>query len=312
MKRKRRKPDIPTRRSGTFDPDMPSLLELERFDSSSFQQWTAAGRALDALYSSLYFELEPLRQRDGQVLLDALRRAAIQGFEFQEWCRLVDYRCSLTPLSMVGSTNGIGGRFNIGKQIGPGTITPFPSLYLGENYETAFRERFAFSASTSKSGLSATDFALRSEASFSQVRLRGALDYVVDVGDLAALQRFVDVIRKYKTPRSAVTLSRRLAMKSPPMMIRSAMGLQRQLLHPNWRAMPNQFSIPSNSQIFGRLISAAGIHGILYPSVRNSDKRCLAVFPQNWKGTTSFVELMDTAPAPTVLARLDGGACAIN
>lgn len=307
MARRRRKPAITHKKSGAPDPDMPSLLELERFDEASFKQWKSAGAGLDALYTSLYFDLEPARQRDGQRQLDAVRRVAIQDFHFDGWCRIVDYQYSLTPLSTAGSVRSVGGRFNLGQDIAPGSITPFPALYIAEDYPTAFREKFGLAPGESRAGMSARELALRVESSFTSLRLRGVLDFVIDAGDTDALQPFVEVIRQYALPKSAVTNSRKLAMKSPPLLIRSAASLQRQLLHRNWRSMPVQFSIPANSQIFGRVASAAGLHGILYPSARNSDKRCLALFPQNWKGSGSHVELIDPPPVATVDTRLDGG-----
>lgn len=307
MKGRRRKPPIPRKKSGAPDPDMASLLELERFTDSSFKQWIAASKGLDALYSGLYFDLEPSRQRDGQDLLDAARRSAIQDFQFDGWSRIVDYQFSLTPLSTLGSVRGIGGRFNIGQQISPGTITSFPALYVAEDYETAFREKFGMPKDDNRSGLKAHEFALRTEASFTQVRVRGAIDFLLDVGDVTRLQLFTDIIKKYPLPKSAITLSRNLGMKSPPLMVRTAAGLQRQLLHKNWRSMPIQFSIPSNSQIFARVASAAGLHGILFPSVRNAQKRCLALFPQNWGGSASHIELLDKAPTQVAVSRIDGG-----
>lgn len=80
------------------------------------------------------------------------------------------------------------------------------------------------------------------------------------------------------------------------------------LLHANWRTDPVQYGLPSNPQVFGRLCAAAGAHGILYPSARNSGKHCLALFPQNWRGSGSYVELMDPCPAGTTVRRLDGTA----
>lgn len=307
MKGRRRKPTITRRKSGATDPDMPSLLELERFTDASFRQWISAGKSLDALYTGLYFDLEPQRQRNGQDLLDAVRRSAFQDHKFEDWARIVDYQYTLSPLSTLGSVKGIGGRFNIGQQISPGTITPFPALYIAEDYETAFREKFVLPKSEERSGLKAQEFALRSEASFTQVRLRGSIDFLVDIGDVSKLQPFVDIIKKYTLPISARMRSRYLAMKSPPLMVRTPASLLRQLLHPSWRTMPIQFSVPSNSQIFARVASAAGLHGILYPSARNSQKRCLALFPQNWKGSASYVEIADPVPSVSMISRIDGG-----
>ena len=70
--------------------------------------------------------------------------------------------------------------------------------------------------------------------------------------------------------------------------------------------LPQQFDLPANSQIFGRIAAAAGIHGILYPSSRHVAKRCIALFPQNWPETNSFIEVTDQAPEGTHLTRIDG------
>jgi hypothetical protein len=70
--------------------------------------------------------------------------------------------------------------------------------------------------------------------------------------------------------------------------------------------LPTQFDLPSNSQIFGRLVGAAGVHAILYPSARNSTHRCLALYPRNWGGSVSFIELADATPAGVQVSRLDG------
>lgn len=78
------------------------------------------------------------------------------------------------------------------------------------------------------------------------------------------------------------------------------------VLHPNWRMLPQQFDLPASSQIFGRIAAAAGIHGILYPSSRHVAKRCLALFPQNWAGSGSFVQVSDEAPEGAQLTRIDG------
>jgi hypothetical protein len=69
--------------------------------------------------------------------------------------------------------------------------------------------------------------------------------------------------------------------------------------------LPQQFDLPSNSQIFGRIAAAAGLHGILYPSARQVAKRCLALFPQNWADSGSFVEVGDEAPQDARLTRID-------
>jgi hypothetical protein len=81
--------------------------------------------------------------------------------------------------------------------------------------------------------------------------------------------------------------------------------LQRQLLDPNWRLQPTQHDLPSNSQIFGRIAAAAGVHALLFPSSKNSPKRCLALFPQNWARSESFVKVVGALPAGASVVRVD-------
>lgn len=305
MRRSRRPRPPEARRRPSGEPDLPSLLELERFTQASLRQWLATKGNLDGLQRALYFELEPLRQRNEGRLLEALRSQALPSFSFEGWSRILDYRYGLQPLSVAGSLKGEGGRFNIGADLSPGAFTPFPALYIAEDYEAAFRERFS-APSTPKSGeLSVQELALRAPGSFTQVRLRGMVETVIDVGNPEALKLFAGVLREFPIPKDVRRLARTLGLHPPPWLVRSPTTLQRQLLHPNWRMLPQQFDLPSNSQIFGRIALAAGINGILYPSARQVAKRCLALFPQNWGASNCFVEVTDEAPEGAWLTRID-------
>ncbi|MHB8391284.1 MAG: RES family NAD+ phosphorylase [Acidobacteriaceae bacterium] len=48
----------------------------------------------------------------------------------------------------------------------------------------------------------------------------------------------------------------------------------------------------------------AGIEGILYPSKR-SGKECLAIFPDNFAMTSSYIQLDDEPPHARVERRID-------
>ena len=192
------------------------------------------------------------------------------SYAFKHWSRIVDYRYSLDPLSTIGSLKGDGGRFNIGAELSPGTFTPFPALYVAEDYETAFGERFGRVDKRRARTLSTHEFALRVPASFTQVRLNGNIEQVIDVGDLDSLKPFIDILRTFPVPRVVLQTARQLGLRQTSWLIRSASLLQRKLLHPNWRLVPAQFDLPANSQIFARLAVAAGLHGNLEPLPANS------------------------------------------
>jgi hypothetical protein len=69
--------------------------------------------------------------------------------------------------------------------------------------------------------------------------------------------------------------------------------------------LPMQYDLPANCQVFGRLASAAGLHAIRYPSARHEGRQCLALFPQNWRGSGCFVQVADPVPPEARLVRID-------
>jgi hypothetical protein len=290
------------------ESDLPSLAELDRFSAASLHRWLEAATQLSSLHRSLYFALESLRQRDAPRLIDAVGSSTLNNFRFEAWSRIVDYRYSLEPLSTAGSVRNEGGRFNIGAALSPGAFTAFPALYIAEDYPTAFLERFGSKPDLRGAALSAEELALRKPGSFTQVRLRGNLENVLDAGNLEALRPVVNIIKEFPLPKAVTLVARKLGLRQSPWLIRSPITMQRQLLHPHWRMLPMQFDLPSNSQIFGRLVSGAGIHAILYPSIRASAHRCLALFPQNWLGSASFVEVIDALPEEARVIRIDGSS----
>ncbi len=133
----------------------------------------------------------------------------------------------------------------------------------------------------------AEEVTLRRLTSFTHVKLKGAVDSIIDIANPQALKAIVSVIARFKMPNNVLPVARALGLR-PPGLIRTTSALQRQLLHSNWRMQPSQYDLPANSQIFGRLRVAAGAHGILYPSAKDNSKQCLALFPQNWRASESF------------------------
>jgi len=283
----------------------PSLAELDRFTVASQRQWLTAAKRVDKLQRALYFGLERSRNERTKQLLGALRFAARQSFDLKHWSRIVDHQYTLDPLSLTGSHRK-SGRFHIGADLNPVMFTPFPALYLGEHYEVAFHECFGNDPTAKRGGLTAHELALRAPSSFTHVRVRGHIDRVLDLDDSDALAEFAKIIGSMAMPKEVTRLVRELGLKRGPSMIRNGAMLRRQLLTPNWRANPMQFDLPANSQIFGRIAAAAGIHALLYPSVRAGGGRCLALYIQNWPGSTSYVELEDSLPPNMGRNRWDG------
>jgi hypothetical protein len=313
------------RRRGSRPPSRPhstaegelSLTQLEQFSELSLKQWKESSSTLQTLQTELFFGLELARQQHSSELIEAIRSNCIAGEPFEEWARIVDYRYCLAPLSVAGSLQSDGGRFNIGAGLNPAAFASFPALYVAQDYPTAYREKFGTAVEDKGRAqrpvkLTSSELALRSPGSFTHVALRGRIELLVDIAGLPALQSFAHVLRAFAVPERVRKLSRKLGLRSPPMLVRSAAGLQRQLLHPNWRINPVQFGLPSNSQVFGRIAVAAGAHGIRYPSARQSGAYCMALFPQNWKHSQSFIEVIGGAPSQATLTRIDGGTSSLQ
>lgn len=267
----------PTERRGAQLSSTPSLAELENFSEAGLRQWRTGWKRYRDLYSELYFGLERQRAQCTDEIMDALRKNAAQPLALENWARIVDYQHGLAPLSIAGSLRSEGGRFNIGGRLNPAAFAPFGALYIADSHATAFAEKFDMRRGEMRDGLSAQDLALRTPASYSFVAIDGLIERCFDVGDRAALEDVVRIMAKFRTPPRVYRLARTIK-KVPPGLVQTAPRLQSELLHSTWDTLPMHFDLPSNSQIFGRLVHAAGFHGIAYPSGR-SPGRCLALFP---------------------------------
>ena len=93
------------------------------------------------------------------------------------------------------------------------------------------------------------------------------------------------------------------------MLVRTSKQLRESFLCSNWRNYPAQFEIPSNSQIFGRLLNSIGFEGIIYPSAKSKGK-CIAVFTHNLIHSDSYIELADEPPSNVTHTRLGAENCA--
>ncbi len=248
-----------------------------------------------------YSALQHQRSAVAEAIAEALARARSGPFPFRAWMRVVDYRYTNHPLSVVGSVKSIaGGRFNIG-DLDPIKFAPFPALYLASDHATVLAETLGQPGDSD--GLTQNELALRSKRSYSCVAVNGLMETVIDLSKMDRLRQFVDVIGKFKLSVSIREDAKRLGI--PGAIVSSIAGLETALFALHWRAMPMQMGVPASSQIFGQLVARAGIEGIVFPSVRSdSGGTSLAVFPQNLQGD-SFVELADPAAPATKHARLD-------
>lgn len=273
-------------------------------------EWLESGRVSDIvkskkLYEDLvefhwryYFELAFQRNKIRDELNASLRDAAAP-FEFSQWQRIVKYKYSLDPLSATGSLSDPGGRFNIGA-IDTTRYPMFPALYLAADKGTALAE--VLGREKDVGSLTPEELALTKPDSISAVSVSGKLDAVLDIRVSGNLSEFVNLIKTFRLSRPLIVEARRL--RFPVQLIATVAELKRVLMLDNWRNWPMLYDVPAGGQIFGGIAVDAGIEGILYESVLTG-KKCLAVFPQNFQNSSSYVELDDPAPSDYVRTRMD-------
>jgi RES domain-containing protein len=300
----KRSPRPPPQSKGAPTPGSTSILELDRFTEASLEKWRAASKDLDELQAVLYFALEPDRRRLRPELIAALQQVPPVSIHGGSWCRIVSYRYSHQPLSCAGSLQSVGGRFNAGVDLDETALNPWPALYLAQDYETAFREKFQMPSDHLAEGLKPHELALEPGASHSCVLLGVKLNRVFDMTATHAFDAVAKVFRKIKMPPQAGPILKRLKQpKSSVYMAQTPLQLRQLVLKNNWRVLPIQYGLPAQSQVFAELIRAAGYEGILYPSTKGSGQ-CLAIYPE-FLGDDSFVELADGAPPGVKHPRLD-------
>ncbi|MGE0030712.1 MAG: RES family NAD+ phosphorylase [Steroidobacteraceae bacterium] len=236
-------------------------------------------------------------------LLASLRAKPAAQFTFSNWVRIVDYRYCLAPLSPAGSLRGVGGRFNIGQDLGLAGFASWPALYLAEDLETAYREKFHCRASSATAGLTPIELALQSKAGFLVAPIQGHISSILDIDDADSLRPFCSLIGKFTMPAKVRTLAKALRIHEPQL-VRSPRLLQRAVLSRRWRAVPMQFDFPAPSQVFGNLVKDAGYEALLYKSSQNG-KRCLVVFPERLVNSDSFVDVTGDCPKEITTERLD-------
>ncbi|MBU3632332.1 RES family NAD+ phosphorylase [Polynucleobacter sp. AP-Feld-500C-C5] len=256
------------------------ILELERFTEASITQWNHASENLNELEDVLYFNLEPERRRLRPELIASLQCITPLEFEIKNWSRIVSYEYSAEPLSCLGSIKSYGGRFNVGQELGSGTLSPWPALYIAETYETAFREKRQIASNSLTEGLSPSELALQPGENLTSISIQGKLQRVFDMRMPKTLEPISKVLKKIKMPDRAKVLQKQLRISARDLfMITSSKQLHNAISQSNWRTLPIQFGLPSQSQIIAELVKSAGFEAILYPSSKATGN-CLAIFAE--------------------------------
>ena len=299
---------IPSKGAGSAPPPK-GILELDRFSTADIDRWQNLSSDLDEFTALLYFGVEPTRRRLRSKLCDALKQASGIPLHLHRWARIVTYQYSLQPLSCAGSLQSEGGRFNAGFELDDNTLNPWPALYLAEDFETAYREKFQLASTDRREGLKPDELALEHAVWHTTIFLSGRIENVFDMTTFVTLNSVGRIFRNIKVPKEAAQLAKRLKISdSNKIMIQNGQQLHSAIVKNNWRIWPMQFGIPAPSQTMAELIKAAGYEGILYPSNKGPG-RCLVVFPENLSDH-SHVDLIGLAPSAETITRLDSNTSA--
>lgn len=290
------------RKKKRFAPRSSSVVNLlEQGTLAGMQAQKDRTAALLKCYWDYYSELALQRSQIQEEIKKVLMQACLSGYRFEKWQRAVKWKHGLHPLSTVGSLTYIGGRFNTGSDVNS-EVPSFPALYLAIDKDTALQETLGTKAPGGQQ-LTPRELALTNPQSEVIVSVSGELEKVIDLTSAESLKGFTALINGFHLSDTLRATARSLKLPEPKI-ITTPKQLLATLLQKKWRQAPSMFDVPANSQIFGHLICQAGIEGILFPSSL-SGKNCLAIFPQNFAFSSSFVTLDDEPPHPDVPRKID-------
>jgi RES domain len=284
--------------AGDLPSVLPGELLVEHFSDHELLAWRAKGKNFQSYHYLWYFELEGQRAAQESHLLDSLRKVRGTDIALAGWGRALNYKYSNTPLSCIGSIKWVGGRFNYGIDIDAARFPPFPTLYLAEDFETGLREMQGLTREDSRAGLSARELNLCAKDGVAWATISGTVGNVFDLTRPKNLEGFCEVISSFKLSKAVRDLERRLNAL-PLRLITTAPGLLSTFMMEHWRECPTVWNTPSNSQLFGHLLSQAGFEGVLFSSTRTGKKN-LALFTRQFKNSPSVVKVVNAPPTATL------------
>lgn len=264
-------------------PDLTNIANIRRYEQRF--------EFIQAYYYKHFMYFQHERSKRFDKIKSALLKNA-QSHNFKNWHRIIDLKFINDALSSVGSIlNDPGGRFNIGN-LNEIKFSKFPALYIAEDWETAYREKNQVAPMEAHNGLTADELSMTNSNSTVDLLVQGNLEFILDLTNENVLLDFYEVIKNIKLPKGLETEAKKLNI-AIPYHVRSKSELIKSILQSNWRDMPVQVDVPSNSQIFGQLAYESGIEAVLYPSRMSSEKKCLAIFSKNFEKSNSYVKIQD-------------------
>jgi hypothetical protein len=288
------------------------LYDLDRFTDASMQTWNAYARAVRDFHYALYFDLEGQRAARHKEIRSALQSVEAIAVPIDGWCRVTNFKYSMSALSPAGSLTFVGGRFNYGRDIDEARFAPFPALYIAEDFETAYREYYGLPQGEHVAGLRPEELSLENEGSFAALKLAGQVSNVFDL-TTSNLNALIRILSKFTLSSRVQALERNMRKLEKParaitQVVRTSRQMIQSIMISSWEAWPVHFDVPANSQVFAAMVVEAGFEAILYPSIQ-SGKRCLAIFTRKLTHSTTRVALHADRPANIEFAEITSENC---
>lgn len=256
------------------------LLRLEKLDKEYFAFW-----------EDYWVFLSREREKLIDDIKDSIFGARSGALEIQKLSRIVEGLYGHDPLCTVGSLKAPGGRFNFG-QISSSIIS-FHALYLAENYQTAFCEKYIYRDDEKLAdGLTPTDLHFEEPNTNVHCKVNIYLENYLDLRNQGTLIEFLSVISKIEPSEELQAKAFKLKMGRLST-AKTEEKLLKNVFESNYKQWGTWFDQPSNSQWIGHYAKLAGLQAIAYPSCRNTSGYNLAVFTENFENTDAYIEITD-------------------
>lgn len=256
------------------------LIRLEKLDKEYFSFW-----------EDYWGFLAREREKHIDDIKDSIFSSKSGELEVKKLSRIVEGLYGHDPLCTIGSIKSAGGRFNFG-QISSSIIS-FQSLYLAENYQTAFCEKYLYREDEKLAdGLIPTDLHFEEPSTNVHCKVDVYLQNFLDLRVKGTLENFLSVISKIEPTEELQVRAFKLKMGRLST-TKTEEKLLKNIFESNYKQWGTWFDQPSNSQWIGHYAKLAGLQAIAFPSCRNTAGYNLAIFTENFDNSDAVIEITD-------------------
>lgn len=269
-----------------------AFFSIDEYLNKYFEQSDLHEERKEQFFKTYYKSLEAKREALEDDISEALWSMCDSDFSESMW-RIVDVDYASDPICAVGSFKNEGQRFNIGNGLKP--YYPFGCLYVADDDDTAYAERFhhsrSFIRTYSDGTINAHELALKKNSDgYTSIRLETNITKFLDLRDKKNLRPFCEVISAIKPGKDMLKYAKEVGIGNLRT-IQTPGELLSSLMTTDFQKTPTVLSMPANPQWFGYYCLRAGIQAILYPSARRDHHFNLAILMDNFLDTDCTVRI---------------------